>query len=411
MRKFLMITTAVYGLSLFAPAISQAQTCKPAPDCADMGYDKSEDQCVGKKMLKCPFDLTAVSCEDGGSGDVIDMSNLVWEESERICIGENDSFVAKSYNGTSGYEFTFPEDGCVSYYGGVGGRAYINSVGVQIPGSLKETLLCFKKGTTFWKIGFEGGYTGTGCDNGGLDFVPAKASTIKITYEVEAGSLLSFAGATVNSGSIDWGDGTVDDFATTKKHTYANAGIYTVTIRGNVPKLKTNVTSSSKNYVLSFDQLNLRSLTEATGSLANGTSFVGDCSKATGTIPELPPNLISAQRMFYRCKGLSGNIPELPVSLTDGASMFESCKGLNGNIPELPDSLTNGSSMFEDCENLTGGISTLPSSLTDGSYMFYGCEKLTGTPPVKPSSLTSYESMFYHSGINNDGTWDNSAWE
>ena len=76
MRNFLMITTAVYGLSVFAPAISQAQTCTVAPSCADMGYDKTAADCEGKKMLKCPFDLTAVSCEEGGD-DVLSIFNLV----------------------------------------------------------------------------------------------------------------------------------------------------------------------------------------------------------------------------------------------------------------------------------------------------------------------------------------------
>ena len=125
MRKFLMITTAVYGLSLFAPAISQAQTCKQAPDCVDMGYDKSVDDCAGKKMLKCPFNTNFVSCEDGDGGDVLNSSiNLLrWDLAEEI--GSDDIRVSCN-ECASGSEptnkcknqFVFPEDGCI--YSGIG---------------------------------------------------------------------------------------------------------------------------------------------------------------------------------------------------------------------------------------------------------------------------------------------------
>ncbi len=80
MRKLLMITSAILGLGCLYPTTISAQTCTAAPSCADMGYTKTEADCSGKNTLKCPFDLTAVSCEDGDSssgGGQWDWENMV----------------------------------------------------------------------------------------------------------------------------------------------------------------------------------------------------------------------------------------------------------------------------------------------------------------------------------------------
>ena len=64
MRKLLMITSAILGLGCLYPTTISAQTCTAAPSCADMGYTKTASDCTGKTTLKCPFDLSAVSCEE-----------------------------------------------------------------------------------------------------------------------------------------------------------------------------------------------------------------------------------------------------------------------------------------------------------------------------------------------------------
>ena len=80
MRKLLMITSAILGLGCLYPTTISAQTCTAAPSCADMGYTKTVSDCSGKTTLKCPFDLTAVSCEDedssSGSGQW-DWENMI----------------------------------------------------------------------------------------------------------------------------------------------------------------------------------------------------------------------------------------------------------------------------------------------------------------------------------------------
>ena len=56
-------------LMLTITSTSSAQdSCITRPSCADMGYTKTEADCTGKTTLKCPFDLTKVSCVGGGSG-------------------------------------------------------------------------------------------------------------------------------------------------------------------------------------------------------------------------------------------------------------------------------------------------------------------------------------------------------
>ena len=67
MRKLLMITSAIFGLGCLYPTTISAQTCTAAPSCADMGYTKTVSDCSGKNTLKCPFDLTKVSCEETGN--------------------------------------------------------------------------------------------------------------------------------------------------------------------------------------------------------------------------------------------------------------------------------------------------------------------------------------------------------
>ena len=80
MRKLLMITSAIFGLGCLYPTTISAQTCTAAPSCADMGYTKTVSDCSGKNTLKCPFDLTKVSCEDedssSGSGQW-DWENMI----------------------------------------------------------------------------------------------------------------------------------------------------------------------------------------------------------------------------------------------------------------------------------------------------------------------------------------------
>ena len=194
-----------------------------------------------------------------------------------------------------------------------------------------------------------------------------------------------YPGVTANY-DVDWGDGTIDKNLTvfSPTHTYSKAGNYDIKITGSLGSLQ----EIPGQYVTNVKQLNLSSIKEY-----HRTFFV---EIITGTIPELPPYLVSGYRMFdtYENYTLTGNIPKLPKTLTNGYRMFTGNVGLTGTIPDLPPNLTNGTSMFVDLNRLTGTIPDLPPNLTDGTSMFAGCTGLTGNIPELPQSLTIGWGMF-----------------
>src|SRR5574344_1260823 len=62
MKKFVFILIA----GLFYTSPSSALVCGTAPDCAEMGYNKSAADCSGE-YLKCPFDTSKVACIEAGA--------------------------------------------------------------------------------------------------------------------------------------------------------------------------------------------------------------------------------------------------------------------------------------------------------------------------------------------------------
>ncbi|MBQ9731819.1 MAG: hypothetical protein IJV97_01870, partial [Alphaproteobacteria bacterium] len=218
-------------------------------------------------------------------------------------------------------------------------------------------------GTTHYKI-----YT---CESG-YKLVPSgkfctaeTTGAVKITYQMEANGELGVSRiSSTEYVSIDWGDGNTsyqEGYATWIYHKYSTAGVYQITINGSISKIKISPTNG---YVISFEQLDLSNWKDANSQVGSAyqTSFAGDCSYATGEIPNLPPNLTNGRFMFYRCTKLTGNIP------------------------------------------------ILPDTLTDGYRMFIQAYNLSGYPPAMPASLTSYDAMFTQTKVTNDGSWPSGAW-
>jgi len=55
------------SILLLSSSTSLAQdSCMVRPSCADMGYTKSASDCIGKKAIACPFDLSAYYCPEVG---------------------------------------------------------------------------------------------------------------------------------------------------------------------------------------------------------------------------------------------------------------------------------------------------------------------------------------------------------
>ena len=77
-----------------------AQTCRPAPDCAALGYSKTESECSGRAYTVCPFDMTkyscdTTSCEDLGFTDTIaecpgEYNVCQYDTTKGKCLGMND---------------------------------------------------------------------------------------------------------------------------------------------------------------------------------------------------------------------------------------------------------------------------------------------------------------------------------
>ena len=209
-----------------------------------------------------------------------------------------------------------------------------------------------------------------------------------------SGGITIYTG-TSKSFTIDWGDGSVQNYTNTSSpaHTYSKIGEYQIIITGNSPYFYVStLTNSYPTQILSVDLDTLLYVGKN-----SATPAFKDCSKVTGTIPnKFSPNLNKGYAMYYGCKGLTGNIPELPTTLKLAADMFYNCSSLTGNIPNLPSSLTDVYEMFAGCSSLSGNIPTIPTQLTDTRNMFSGCSGLTGFADdfKLPSGLAQAEGMF-----------------
>ena len=218
-------------------------------------------------------------------------------------------------------------------------------------------------------------------------------TAVSFTFVPTAGNItltmptLEYSGLTPKY-TIDWGDGTIDKDITTygPSHTYLRTGVYEVKLTGTVGTLSV-FSSSIAKYIVKINQFNLSSLRKLDRTFLNATNL-------TGSIPNLPINLINGYAAFEGRSGLTGNIPAFPTGLTLANAMFDGCTGLTGEIPAFPPNLLRANFMFQDCSGLTGSIPEFPSTLAYAQSMFDGCTNLTGVIPAIPSVLEMGAYMF-----------------
>ncbi len=79
-----LLLKRILGASLTLAAFSflnintvNAQSCAVAPTCESLGYTKSENDCKGHDVLKCPFDTSLVYCDSASSGSSGNCDNPV----------------------------------------------------------------------------------------------------------------------------------------------------------------------------------------------------------------------------------------------------------------------------------------------------------------------------------------------
>ncbi|MBQ9731594.1 MAG: hypothetical protein IJV97_00705 [Alphaproteobacteria bacterium] len=135
MKKLAILSPLVI---LMASTSLAQDSCIVRPSCADMGYTKTVSDCSGKTTLKCPFDLTKVSCED----DTQTTDNKLIDYDAVI---PNTSLSHVSYRDNYGrfYEAAIaPYDGCFL------GRTTVNPwIVTEFKGEvLSTTQACVKKG-------------------------------------------------------------------------------------------------------------------------------------------------------------------------------------------------------------------------------------------------------------------------
>jgi len=144
MKKLLL---SLLASTIYTSTVS-AQSCQQPPTCAEMGYTKSESDCTGKTTLKCPFDLTKVSCDDASesSKGIIDLD---WNNATAIYAPKSDRYgTSQTYNG---FDYVMSSDGCVLTFSK--NLESVNNVsltsGASISSSTALSLICMKKDETY----------------------------------------------------------------------------------------------------------------------------------------------------------------------------------------------------------------------------------------------------------------------
>ena len=198
--------------------------------------------------------------------------------------------------------------------------------------------------------------------------------------------------------SVNWGDGTIQHCTTHIgiSHTYANAGVYRVTIEGRCEGWAFSNAGSrlAITDIIDWGRGNrfegFRFLAGGFHGCANLRSMGG----ANSTIKASGGGCVSFNDLFRECVGVRGTIPaNLFVShpnVFDFNRTFLACLGISGFIPA---GLFSGNPLartffwtFMDCSGLTGSI---PEGLfannplvTDFWGALQGCFRLTGTIPA-----------------------------
>ena len=244
--------------------------------------------------------------------------------------------------------------------------------------------------------------------------------------------------------SVNWGDGTIQHCTTHIgiSHTYANAGVYRVTIEGRCEGWAFSNAGSRLaitdiidwgrgNRFEGFRFLaggfhgcaNLRSMGGANSTIKASGGGCGsfndlfrECVGVRGTIPAnlfvSHPNVFDFNRTFLACLGISGFIP---AGLFSGNPLartffwtFMDCSGLTGSIPEglfaNNPLVTIFQSTFLRCSGLTGSI---PAALfannplvTDFQGALQGCFRLQPSANIFAADSAALVDRFINRSVN-----------
>ncbi len=223
-------------------------------------------------------------------------------------------------------------------------------------------------------------------------------------------ALLTFGG----SFNIDWGDGNIEtDVFGAIQHSYANIGVYTVSISGSVGSMR--LQSFDGNQVTS-DAAKLIEINQwgdiQWGNMSSAFSGCTNLDVVAGDTPDLS-NITSLFSMFDGCESLTDNpsFNDWDISTIENLTqVFNNCTTFNANISNWDVSnVTTMGNLFQNCPEFNQDISNWNVSNVIAMHsMFSGATKFN--QPIgswNVSNVTIMDGMFQSSVFNQDITnWD-----
>lgn len=208
--------------------------------------------------------------------------------------------------------------------------------------------------------------------------------------------------------TVDWGDGTTNAInawdASEKTHTYASAGIYTISIEGIITGWQFN-NSGDRLKLIDVSQWDEKF------TISNTNAFYG-CANMNFTATDAPILTGNIGNMFRNASSFNGYIGSWNVSnVTDMTNMFFNAISFNQDISGWDvSSVTNMSAMFLGAISFNQDISGWDvGSLTNMNSMFYNANSFNqNLSDWDVSSVTNMLSVFRGaSSFNQDiGSWN-----
>jgi gliding motility-associated-like protein len=232
---------------------------------------------------------------------------------------------------------------------------------------------------TTWLVGDEVNQFGIRTNN----FVTISASGIGYNY------------------TVDWGDGWSTNHTGNAMHSYAKAGVYTVSIIGDFPKIN----FLNKDRLLTIEQWG-NNLWESMENAFNG------CVNLQGNFTDIPDlsNVTNMKYMFYGASIFNHNIANWNTSnVTNMEYMFYEAQQFNQDIGNWNVSnVTNMNSMFYEAQQFNQDISNWDvSNVTNMNNMFKGSKFNQDIGNWDVSNVTNMSSMFEGTKFNQDiGNWN-----
>ena len=120
------------------------------------------------------------------------------------------------------------------------------------------------------------------------------------------------------------------------------------------------------------------------------------CFDITGGFPEWTPNIVDATGTFDRCTGLAGEIPRWGENITDVSQCFCDCPGATGTIPPWPRNCVGFNSCYKGCTGLVGEIPPWPATAQELDSVYKDCAGLVGIIPPWPEGMTMCSGCYWN---------------